>query len=317
MSSMRSIVTAREVVPASGLASGRRALPILLLGAGAIAFAPIFVRLSELGPTATAFHRLFLALPALWLWYSVEGWTRPATAPPKTGADYLLLGAAGLLFAGDLAFWHWSIRFTTVANATLLANFAPIFVVLAGYTLFGERFSRAFLVGMTTALGGACILMGRSFTLSTTNLLGDGLGLVTALFYAGYILAVGRLRARFSTATIMAWTGLSTCIALLPVALVSGEALIATTAYGWAVLAGLALLSHVGGQGMIAYALAHLPAAFSSVSLLLQPAAAAVLAWVVLGEALGAVQAAGAAMVLAGIALARRGSRSPSAESQS
>ncbi|MDJ0891497.1 MAG: EamA/RhaT family transporter, partial [Gammaproteobacteria bacterium] len=42
---------------------GRGALPILLVGAAAIAFAPVFVRLSELGPTATAFHRLFLALP--------------------------------------------------------------------------------------------------------------------------------------------------------------------------------------------------------------------------------------------------------------
>ena len=70
----------------------------------------------------------------------------------------------------------------------------------------------------------------------------------------------------------------------------------------------MALISHVGGQGLIAYALAHLPAAFSSVSLLLQPVAAALLAWLILSEPLGVVQGLGGAIVLAGIAIARRGS---------
>ena len=74
-------------------------------------------------------------------------------------------------------------------------------------------------------------------------------------------------------------------------------------------LLGLALVSHAGGQSLITYALAHLPAAFSSVSLLLQPAAAAVLAWALLAEPLGALQAIGGVVVLAGILMARRGSR--------
>ena len=128
------------------------------------------------------------------------------------------------------------------------------------------------------------------------------------MFYAGYMLAVKKLRADFSTATVMAWSAAAGAIALLPLALVSGESIIATTAYGWGVLLALALLSHVGGQSLIAYALAHLPAAFSSVSLLLQPVAAALLAWLILSEALGLLQGLGGAVVLAGIALARRGS---------
>jgi drug/metabolite transporter (DMT)-like permease len=292
-----------------GVRIARIALAALLCGAVGIAFAPIFVRLSELGPSATAFHRLALALPALWLWRHVEGRGARPAARPASRSDYLGLVVAGLFFAGDLAFWHWSVRLTTVANATLLANFAPVFVTLAAFALFGERFSRMFLVGMALALVGACVLMGRSLTLSLTHLFGDTLGIVTAMFYAGYIVAVGRLRARFSTATIMAWSGLVTCAALLPVALLSGESLIATTAYGWAVLLGLALISHAGGQSLIAYALAHLPAALSSVSLLLQPAVAALLAWIILDEALGPWQALGALIILVGIYLARRGSR--------
>lgn len=292
--------------------AGKFALPLLLAGAVAIGFAPIFVRLSELGPTATAFHRLFLALPVLWLWNAFEARSDRKTTGPTTRSDYAGLVVAGLFFAGDLGVWHWSITFTSVANATLLANFAPVFVAVAGFVLFGERFSRLFIVGMLVALAGACVLMGRSFTMSSATLLGDALGLVTAAFYAGYIISVRRLRARLSTATIMAWSGVVTCVALFPLAVWSGEDLIPTTLFGWLVLAGLALFSHAGGQGLIAYALAHLPAAFSSVSLLLQPAVAAVLAWVILDEALGPYQGLGAVMILAGIDLARRGSRGAS-----
>lgn len=295
--------------PSSGLRAARFALPSLLAGAVAIGFAPIFVRLSELGPTATAFHRLLLALPALWLWNALSAQGGGAAERPSSRADYAGLATAGVFFAGDLACWHWSINFTSVANATLLANFAPVFVALAGFAFFGERFSRMFIIGMAAALAGACMLMGRSFTLSPTNLLGDALGLVTAAFYAGYIVSVGRLRVKFSTATIMAWSGLVTCVALFPVALWSKEDLVPMTLHGWAMLIGLALFSHAGGQSLIAYALAHLSAAFSSVSLLLQPVVAAILAWVILGEALGSYQGLGAVMILVGIYFAHRGSR--------
>ncbi|WP_448190057.1 DMT family transporter [Azospirillum sp. sgz301742] len=289
--------------------TARIALIALLAGALGIAFSPIFVRLSELGPTATAFWRVGFAVPALYAWTRFERTDGPRSRRPSTRSDYSRLTLVGLFFAGDLAFWHWSIKFTSVANATLLANFAPIFVAPVSWLLFKERFTRTFVAGLVLAVAGAVVLMGQSLHLSMDALFGDALGLVTAMFYAGYILTVGRLRTEFSTATIMTWSGVVTALALLPIALLSGESLIAGTAYGWAVLLGLALFSHAGGQSLIAYALAHLPASFSSVSLLLQPAAAAVLAWALLGEPLGPWQAAGAAIVLLGILLARRGTR--------
>ncbi len=279
---------------------------MLFVGATFIAFAPVFVRLSELGPTATAFYRLFFALPVLWLWLSAQGGEgrRPCSLP-----DFLALALAGLLFAADLAVWHWSIHFTSVANATLLANFAPVFVTFGAWLFFRERITVTFLAALVLGLLGVAVLMGDSLSSGGRALAGDGLGLLTAVFYGGYILAVSRLRRRFSTATIMAWSGTVTCLALLPVALMSGEGLLAATAYGWGVLVALALISHAGGQSLIAYALAHLPAAFSSVSLLLQPVIAAFLAWVMLAEPLGQVQALGAVIILLAIVLARRGSR--------
>lgn len=285
----------------------RIALTALLAGALGIAFAPIFVRLSETGPVATAFWRVAFATPVLALWMAAE--PRGRSRRPASLADYARLSLAGLFFAGDLAVWHWSIRYTSVANATLLANFAPIFVAPVAWFLFKERITGRFVAGMLLALAGALVLMGQSLRLSADHLFGDALGLLTAVFYAGYILSVGHLRSEFSTATIMTWSGIITGVVLLPLALVSGETMVPPGLEGWTVLIGLALFSHAGGQSLIAYALAHLPASFSSVSLLLQPAAAAILAWILLGEPLGPLQAAGAAVILMGILMARRGSR--------
>jgi drug/metabolite transporter (DMT)-like permease len=311
MSSVRSAVTdAAEVVPATAAdaRAARVALIALLLGAAAIGFAPIFVRVSELGPAATAFYRLLFALPALWLWYAIDARRTPASSTARPAGSAMALVIAGLFFAADLAVWHWSIGMTSVANATLFPNFAPVVVTLASFLLFRERFSTLFLGGMAVAIAGAVILLGRSLELGPRHLMGDALALLTAVFYAGYILVVGRLRARNTTAKIMAWSGLVTCAALLPIAIASGDSLLPESAAGWAILVALGLFSHALGQSLIAYALAHLPAAFSSVGLLLQPAVAALLAWALLGEGLGPWQAAGAVVILAGIAVARQGS---------
>lgn len=138
------------------------------------------MRISELGPIATAFYRLLFAMPALWLWYAVGQRRTACPTAARPVADIGGFVLAGLFFAGDLAVWHWSLRFTSVANATLFPNFAPVFVTLAGFLFFGERFSKMFLGGMTIAIAGASILMGESLNLGVSHLLGDALALATA-----------------------------------------------------------------------------------------------------------------------------------------
>ena len=165
---------------------------------------------------------------------------------------------------GDLAFWHWSIQYTSVANSTLLANLASIFVTLAAWVLWKQRPSGLFLPGLAPALLGVGLLVRASLGFSPTALLGDGLGVVTAMFYAWYLLSVKGLRDRgAATLQLMAVTTTITAVILLPVALASGEPLLPQSATGWLKLLGLAWISHAAGQGLIAYALAHLPAAFS------------------------------------------------------
>ena len=282
----------------------RVAFLCLLAGGCAIAFAPIFVRLSDTGPVASAFWRCALAVPVLWLWLGARREARGARQ-----VRMLPLVLAGLFFASDLGVWHFSILFTSVANSTVLANLAPIFVTLAGWLFWKKTVTRTFLVGMFVAIAGMFVLVGPNFAAGGRPLLGDALGALTAVFYAGYFLAIKVARdARASTARLMAWSTAITALVLLPIALLMPQPFWPSSAQGWWVLVGLALVSQCLGQGLIAYAFAHLPASLSSVSLLIQPVMAALFAWALFGEAIGPVQFTGAAIVLAGIWISRKGS---------
>ena len=286
----------------------RVAFLCLLAGGCAIAFAPIFVRLADTGPVASAFWRCALAVPVLLIWAKArQNGARDKSQGEKVSLAPLVL--AGLFFAGDLGVWHFSILFTSVANSTVLANLAPIFVTLAGWLFWKRRVTRTFLIGMFVAIAGMFVLVGPNFAAGGRPLVGDALGALTAVFYAGYFLAIKIARdARASTARLMAWSTTITAIALLPIALLMPQPFLPSSAAGWWVLLGLALISQVLGQGLIAYAFAHLPASLSSVSLLIQPVMAALFAWALFGEAIGPLQFAGAALVLAGIWISRKGS---------
>jgi len=281
----------------------RVAFLCLLAGGCAIAFAPIFVRLSDTGPVASAFWRCALAVPFLWIWVFAKA------RHDAVRVSIVPLALAGLFFASDLGVWHFSILFTSVANSTVLANLAPIFVTLAGWLFWRRKVTRTFLIGMFVAIAGMFVLVGPNFAAGGRPLVGDALGALTAVFYAGYFLAIKAARdARASTARLMAWSTTITAVALLPIALLMPQPFLPSSAAGWWVLLGLALVSQVLGQGLIAYAFAHLPASLSSVSLLIQPVMAALFAWALFGEAIGPVQFTGAAIVLAGIWISRKGS---------
>lgn len=295
--------------PAAG---SNLALVALFAGAVSIGAAPILVRLADVAPVASAFWRVALAVPVLWAWEGVRSRRARAGATADGPLPVLGLVLVGVLFAADLALWHLSILWTTVANATLLANLAPVFVVLAGFVFFSQRFAGRFLAGLVLAVAGAAALIGASAEVGARDhrrLAGDALGLATAVCYAGYIIAVARVRARAATASVMLWSSVATAGVLLPLALLAPGPFWPSGADGWLVLMALALVTQVAGQGLIVYALAHLPAAFGSVGLLAQPVVAAGLAWLLFAEALGPLELAGAGLVLAGIAMARRGMR--------
>jgi drug/metabolite transporter (DMT)-like permease len=289
--------------------SARGSLAALVGGAIAIGFAPIFVRLTETGPVAAGFWRLLLALPLLAPFAFRAG-------APKT-PDRLMLWA-GLFFACDLSLWHYSIVLTSVANATVLANLTPIVVTIAGWWFLRERPGRLFIAGLVLGVAGAITIALAHRSGAPVGLnppLGDLFAVGTTLWYAAYFLVVRQARGRAGAAAIMFWSSAVGVAILAVLMLVLREDVIPASLGGWAACVGLALV-HVFGQGAIAWALGRLPAATTSVVVLIQPVVAALVAWMLFAEIITPMQAVGAAVALAGVAIAQWASARQTAAAQ-
>ena len=276
----------------------------LVIGAMAMAISPVFVRIADVGPFASDFWRVALALPVLWLWASVEVKNSGGHQRQLWVLSWPIV-LAGVFFAGDLFFWHLAIVNTTIANATFLATMAPVWVVLGSGLFIGEPVTRLTIAGLGVCIIGAAVLIGSSYNFSPDNLLGDFYGIMTSLFFGAYFLAVRLGRRKLGAGHITFASTIITTLILWLVAMIVEPTLIPSSATGVFALLALGIISHSGGQGLLALALGSLSAAFSSLVIFIEAMAAAGFAWLFLNEALNIWQGIGGALILLGIWIAR------------
>ena len=277
-----------------------------------IGFSPILVRLSELGPIATGFYRVSFAIPffaLLLLWDEKEGNKRKERTFRqlliKTRQDHLVLMLIGFIFALNQIFWHLSLQYTYVANATLLANMSALFVIPLGWLFFGRQVKLLFIIYALCSFSGVALLL--SVSMADLSLLqGDLMAIGAAVCYAFYQLAIGSIRRHYSVGEQMLWTAVWSSIFLLPCVWLFGEQLLITTFYAFIILFCLSFFCHFIGQGAISFALGFVSPNVVSLTLLIQPVTAAILGWIVFSEALGDLQLVGMLIVLLFIYLARR-----------
>jgi len=277
------------------------AMAALVAGAIAMGASVLFVRWADVGPYTSAFWRVFLALPFLWVWMRLENPKLDRKALFSDGAVML----AGLFFTGDLFFWHLAILNTTVANATFLATTAPIWVALGAWLLLSEAIGWRTLIGIALCILGGFALIGESYGFVRQRLIGDLFGVATALFFGLYVVAVRAARARHGAAALMCASTAITAALLFVIATTFEERFLPQSLNGALALLALALISQVGGQGLVAVALGTLPATFSALVIFLEAIAAATFGWLLLNEPLGLVQALGGVLILFGIYVAR------------
>lgn len=271
----------------------------LVAGNAALAFGPWSVRLADVGPVASGFWRVALALPVL----LAIGW-RSARGRVRWSPLLLVLTVvAGVCFALDLASWHAGILRTRLANATLFGNAASFFFVIYGFLIARARPSARQALALLLAAAGVALLMGRSFELSPEHLAGDLLCLGAGLFYTGYMIAVERVRGRLGTWPTLAAATVAATATLLPLAVALDGAVVP---HRWWPLAALALGSQVVGQGLLVYVIGALPPTVVGIGLLTQPAIAAAIGWLAYGERLTAGDGIGAAATGVALVLIRR-----------
>lgn len=287
--------------------------PTLAAAAGAtcIATSATFVRLADTAPATAATFRCLYAVPLLALLMVRED-RRYGTRPARSR---WLAAAAGVFFAVDLVLWHHAIAAVGAGIATVLGNLQVVFVGLIAWWLLQERPSARLVAAIPVVLVGVVLISGviGSDAYGDDPALGVVFGLGTSLAYAGFLLLLRhgsrdlrRVAGPLFDATLVA--------AVLSAALgpwVGGVDLAPSwPAHGWLLV--LALTSQVLGWLLIAVSLPRVPAALTSVILLLQPVASVALAAAVLDERPSALQLLGCAIVLGGVVAAtagRRGSR--------
>lgn len=276
------------------------AVAVLMFGACVIGFSPILVRLTQTGPSAAAFWRLTTALPLLAL---MARRTNGGVGLPSG-----LALIAGLMFALDLGFWHYGVKYTSVANATVLSNLTPVVVTAFAWVFLQERPRPLFVLAVAVAVGGAWLMASQGAGAPGLDPpLGDALSATSALWYALYMLAIGAARRHESASRLVFWTSLVGAPLVLAAALLLGERIFPLGASGWAACIGLGLV-HAAGQGSIAWAMGRLPTPTASVVVLVQPVVAAALGWALFDEVMGPLQALGGAVALGGVVLAQRAS---------
>lgn len=278
----------------------QRALLQLILGICCLAASPLLVRLSAVGPVSSAFYRLLLAQPILFLLL----YSRLAQAPIKTPArSHIWSWLAGMALGLNLALWNVSLAMISVANATLIDNLAPVFIALFVWLIFGERPSIKLAAGMVLALCGASLLaLGEpGGAQNGDQVAGHMIALTGAAFYAAYFLLLKQALATSGFEQVMMQSTLAATVTLIPLMLLSGENWWPQGWMAWGILAMMALLVHCAGQGLVGKGFATLPASSASLLLLLQPVLSAVFAWLMFEEHLTLLQLVGAAAVLTGI----------------
>lgn len=274
------------------------AFPALLMGNAVLAAGPLLVKLADVGPVAAGFWRLALAIPLLLLLAR-----RSMGAMVRLGVGaWAKVAAAGLFFAADLASWHLGILHTKVANAAIFGNVSALLLPLWTWFVLRERLRPVQALAIALAMAGAAVLMGGSYEASLRNFAGDLLCALAGVLYTGYILLIQDARRSLTSWSVLALSSIAGVLPLLAFAATMGETIL--PGVWWPVIA-LALSSQVIGQGLMVYAMGWFSPLVLGLSLLLQPAVAALLGWIVLGEQLTLLDMVGGLAVGVALVLVR------------
>jgi drug/metabolite transporter (DMT)-like permease len=212
-----------------------------------------------------------------------------------------LLG--GVATALDLCFWNTGLAYTTVANATLMSNTAPIWVVLAAWIFFKQKFKPSFWVGLSLTAVGAVIVLGYNFLYHPQFSKGDFMGMASGFFYAGYYLATQEGRKHLNTASYLWVVMITAMFTTGAISLALGYKLFGYPLQTLVCFVIAGVVTQLIGYLSIAYALGRLPASVVSPTLILQPIISALIAIPLFGEYLQPLQWIGTIVVLAGIYL--------------
>lgn len=286
---------------AQGLA-GRLPLPTIAVAVAISSwgFGAVLVKLMSISGVSLAFYRLWLGFGLMLL---ILAFSRR-----RLTLDVLRRSVpAGLLFGVNVALFFSAVRLTSVANANLISALQPAIVLVAAGPLFGERVTGREVFWTAVSLGGVAIVIIGAAGTPEWSPLGDFLAFCAVLTFTGYFLVSKHIRATVGTLEYMAGVQLGAAAIATPIALLPPGHLDAPERMDLVWLAIIVVGTGTGAHILVNWAHRYVDITVSSLLMLLVPVIAGVAAWLILDEALTAVQVAGSAVTLAAIVFVVRG----------
>ena len=282
----------------------RRHIVWLVVGVSAVSTSAVLIRAAndvDVPALTIAFYRCALAslvlVPLAWTRHRDElrGLSR--------GSRRLVI-VSGIALGLHFATWVSSLSYTSIAASAVLVQTMPVWVALAG-PLIGERTSRRGWLGIAIALVGtaAIAIASRGSGHYVNPVLGDALALAGAMFAAAYVVIGRHVRQEISFVAYSASVDVVAATCLAAAMLVSGTPFFGFPTEAWMLFAAMTIGPQFLGHTVFNHLLGELKASVISVALLAEPVGATLLAFLVFHERPGVQVLAGAAIVLAGVAI--------------
>ena len=272
----------------------------IIIGVIAVSFSAILVRFSEAPSGVIAFYRLLFSCLIL-LPFFFKGPVKEVSRINKK--DWILCIASGTFLALHFIFWFESLRYTSVANSTVLVTMQPVFAFLGTYFLFKERVTVGGGVSILVAITGSVLISASDFGHNESALFGDMLALMACALATAYFLIGQMVRKRVGlTAYTFIVYGISAIILLVYV-LGSNQELIHYPKEEWYIFILLAIIPTLLGHSLFNWAIEWVSTTKISMAILFEPVGAAILAYYFFKEGLSVIQLVGSGLVLAGLSL--------------
>jgi drug/metabolite transporter (DMT)-like permease len=285
-------------------------LACALLGAVGFSFKAILVKAAYrygVDPETLLALRMLYSLPL----FLLMGYGARNAAEPILAADWRMLLMLGLLgYYGSSYLDFLGLRHISAALERLILFVYPTIVVLYGAWRARRAPARPTLIALALCYAGVALVVTHDVRLGHGNVLvGGTLVFASAVCYAAYLLGAAPLLTRLGSARVAAWATLVACVAALTqFALLRPLAL--AVAQPWQVQAlslAMAVFSTVLPIWLVSEGIRRLGASATAMIGSLGPPITMLLAWLLLGEALGALQLVGAALVIGGVRLVAAG----------
>ena len=275
----------------------------LFMGGFFIGLAAIFFRLSEMSPSWAVFYRMLFALPLVII-LCLYIPSKTSSFKLRHRQSYLISFIAALAFTLDLTGWHWGLNLTTISNATIIVNTAPIWVALYGILFLKESWRPFFLVPVILTYFGITGLVTSFEGFSLRANLGDVISFIASLLYALYLICLSRLGGEHPFKIIF-YTTFFCCIISLPLALYESPNFLPASGTQLFYLVCLGAISQFLGQSLITFGMPRIKLSLGSIGLLMQPITATIFGAWIFSEYLTLLQILFAGIALWGIYLVR------------